>query len=411
MHETTITAITLRKIYDSRGSAAIECDVYAGRAFARASAPAGASTGKAEAVAYPKGVDEALRVAKNKVIPRLIGADAAAQESIDALLHSIDATENFSVIGGNPAIAISLACAKAAAAAAGKQLYEHVAALAGSKSLALPLPLSKIIGGGKHALNACDIQEFLSVPAQAKTMQDAIETNATVHKSAAQRIKQRASAALGRDDESGWVAKLSTEEALDILASACEEHGAKPALDIAASSLYDEKTKRYVYPQDKRSLSEGGQLDFVLSLIKKYKLAYMEDAFNEDAFAAFAELTKKAGSCLVCGDDLFVTNKKLLQRGIEAGACNSIIIKPNQIGTLSDTIETAKHALANGYVPVASHRSGETCDAAIAHIAVALRCPLLKTNVVGGERVEKFNELVRIEEASVSVKPSNFNTR
>lgn len=395
----------MRKIYDSRGSAAIECDVHAGSAFARASAPAGASTGKNEALAYPKGFDEALRVAKNRVVPHLVGADAADQAGIDALLHEIDATENFSIIGGNPAIAISLACAKAAANAAGRQLYGYIAALAGSKSLALPLPLSKIIGGGKHALNACDIQEFLAIPQRAKTMQDAIETNAAVHKSAAQRIKQRTGAALGRDDESGWVAKLGTEEALDVLAAACEEHGAKPALDIAASSLYDGKTKRYVYAQDKKALDEGEQLDFVHYLIKKYKLAYVEDAFNEDAFAAFAELTKKAGSCLVCGDDLFVTNKKLLQKGIAQNACNSIIIKPNQIGTLSDTIEAAKLALASGYVPVASHRSGETCDTSIAHIAVALRCPLLKTNVVGGERVEKFNELVRIEEAGVSVKP------
>jgi len=207
---------------------------------------------------------------------------------------------------------------------------------------------------------------------------------------------------LGRDDESGWVVKLKTDNALEIISEACEqasqETGVKVemGLDMAASSLFEDG--KYVYEVDGRKLDGGEQLDFVLELIKKFKLYYVEDGLQEEDFEGFAELTSKAGNCLICGDDIFVTNKKRLEEGVRKHACNSLILKPNQIGTLTKLDETAKYAKENGYTCVASHRSGETCDHAISHLAIAYDCKMLKTNVVGGERNAKFNEIIRIGE-------------
>jgi len=391
-----IKSIKFRKILDSRGDFSFECEITGDSFSGRCSAPSGASVGKFEAVAYPKGVDSSIKFASEKVIPKLAGFDVREQRKIDEMLVGVDGTDNFSNLGGNAAIAISMACAKASAKLQGKQLYEVL-----GNGRWFPLPLSKIIGGGKHAINACDIQEFLAVPTGAKKIYPAIQANVSVHKKVKEKLKKMG-VTLGRDDESGWVVKLKTDNALEILSEACEqasqETGLKVemGLDLAASSLFDDG--KYVYEVDGRKLDGGEQLDFVLELIKKFKLYFVEDGLQEEDFEGFAELTSKAGNCLICGDDIFVTNKKRLEEGVRKHACNSLILKPNQIGTLTQLDETAKYAKENGYTCVASHRSGETCDHAISHVAVAYDCKMLKTNVVGGERNAKFNEIIRIGE-------------
>jgi len=390
-----IKEIKLRKILDSRGNFSVECDVSGNSFFGRCSAPSGASVGKYEAVAYPKGVDDSIEFARAMVIPKLIGVDVTNQKKIDSIIMEADGTDNFSKLGGNTAIAISTACAKASANLQGKQLFEIL-----GNGRDFPLPLSKIIGGGKHAVNSCDIQEFLVVPINAKKLYPALQANVMVHKKVKEKLKERG-ASLGRDDESGWVAKLKTEEALEILSNVCEsvssELGVKVAvgLDLAASSFFE--GGKYVYEVDGRKLDKGEQIDFVLELIKKYKLVFVEDPLEEEDFEGFAEITKKA-KCIICGDDLFVTNKKRLEKGVRMKACNALIIKPNQIGTLTQVEETVKYAKQNNYTCIASHRSGETCDEAISHVAVAHGCRMLKTNVIGGERNAKFNELIRIGE-------------
>ena len=395
--DSKIKKIKLRKILDSRGNPTVECEIYSVSTFSTCSAPSGASVGKFEAVAYPNGVDKAIEYANSNLLPKLIGADFCEQRNIDHLLREIDGTENFSKIGGNVAMVISIACAKLAAYSKEIQLFEYL-----GNGRNFPLPLSKIIGGGKHALNSCDIQEFLSVPTNAKKIYPALEANLAIHKKVAEVIVRKTTQAVGRDDESGWVARLKTEEALEILSSVCEavsdEKGIKvmTGLDVAANSLFD--GKGYMYKLDGKKFSKGEQIDFILELIKKFNLAYVEDPLYEEDLGGFAELTKKAKNCLICGDDIFVTNKKKLELGVKSKACNSIVIKPNQIGTLSDLADTVKYAKENNYTPIASHRSGETCDDYLAHIAVAYECKMLKTNVVGGERNTKFNEIIRIGE-------------
>jgi len=391
-----IKNIVLRKILDSRGNFSFECEVAGDSFFGRCSAPSGASVGKFEAVAYPKSVDASIEFAKSRVVPKLAGMDVREQKRIDSLLRETDETDNFSNLGGNAAIAISLACAKASARLQGKQLYETL-----GKGRWFPLPLSKIIGGGKHAVNSCDIQEFLVFPSNAKKIYPALKANVSVHKKVKERLKQTG-VTLGRDDESGWVVKLKTEEALEILSQVCEEAGSETGLkidiglDMASSSLFEDE--KYIYEVDGRRLDKGEQLDFALDLIGRFKIAFLEDPLQEEDFDGFAELTKKAKDCLICGDDLFVTNKSRLDEGVKKKACNSLIIKPNQIGTLTQLEDTVRYAKENNYACIASHRSGETCDSSISHIAVAFDCKMLKTNVVGGERNTKFNEIIRIGE-------------
>jgi len=391
-----IKNIVLRKILDSRGNFSFECEVAGDSFFGRCSAPSGASVGKFEAVAYPKSVDASIEFAKSRVVPKLAGMDVREQKRIDSLLRETDETDNFSNLGGNAAIAISLACAKASARLQGKQLYETL-----GKGRWFPLPLSKIIGGGKHAVNSCDIQEFLVFPSNAKKIYPALKANVSVHKKVKERLKQTG-ATIGRDDESGWVVKLKTEEALEILSQVCEEAGSETGLkidiglDMASSSLFEDE--KYIYEVDGRRLDKGEQLDFALDLIGRFKIAFLEDPLQEEDFDGFAELTKKAKDCLICGDDLFVTNKSRLDEGVKKKACNSLIIKPNQIGTLTQLEDTVRYAKENNYACIASHRSGETCDSSISHIAVAFDCKMLKTNVVGGERNTKFNEIIRIGE-------------
>ncbi|MBE0512151.1 phosphopyruvate hydratase [Candidatus Bathyarchaeota archaeon] len=399
-----IEDIMTRKIFNSRGEETLEIDIVTTAGFGRASAPAGASKGKAEVVPYPEGgVDEAIKKAEELIVPELIGMDANEQEEIDILLHEIDGTKDFRNVGGNTAFAVSLATAEAAATSYDMPLFQH---LAGYLANELPYPLGNVLGGGKHALGkAPDIQEYLVIPLKAPTFSDAAKANILVHQKVGSSLKKADKTFTGgRGDEGAWAPNMKNEEALEIVVKACEEVSrelgveCRAGLDMAASTLWKQKEKCYVYTRDGIKRDSGEQLDFVLHLVEDYNLAYVEDPFHEEDYESFAELTKKVKKCLICGDDLFVTNRERLIRGIKVCAANSIIIKANQVGTLTDAWETTKMAKKTRYIPVVSHRSGETSDAHIAHLAVAFSCPVIKTGVLHGERVVKINELIRIEE-------------
>jgi len=401
---TTIEDVIARKVFNSRGEETIEIDIITSMGFGRASAPSGASRGKAEVTPYPKGgIDEAIKKVEQTIAPELIGLNSDSQEEIDGLLHSLDGTNNFSNIGGNTAFAVSLAVADAAANTYGLPLFQY---LGGYYAKELPYPLGNVLSGGKHTRGkGPEIQEFLILPVGAPSFFEAEKANTLVHKKVEKALEKKdKSFTGGKSDEGAWTCSLSNEEALEVVAKACEEVSneigfeCKLALDIAASTFWNNKKKRYMYRNGKRSLDSGEQLEYVLNLIRTYNLIYVEDPFHENDFKSFAELTKKVKSCLICGDDLFVTNLKRLKKGIRLGSANAIIIKVNQIGTLTDAWETVRMAKEAGYVPVVSHRSGDTVDNHIAHLAVGLSCPIIKTGVVEGARIAKLNELIRIEE-------------
>lgn len=399
-----IEDVMARKLFNSRGEETLEIDVITTAGFGRASAPAGASKGKAEVVSYPEGgVDEAIKKVEELIAPELIGMDAEEQKEIDALLHEIDETENFGNVGGNTVFAISLATAEAAATSYGTPLFQH---LSGYLANELPYPLGNVLGGGKHALGkTTDIQEYLVIPLKAPSFAEAAKANILVHQKIGSLLRKADKTFTGgRGDEGAWAPNIKNEEALKIVVKACkevsEERGieCRACLDVAASSFWSQKQNVYVYSMEGTKRDSGEQLEFMLRLIEDYNLAYVEDPFHEDDFESFAELTKKVKNCLICGDDLFVTNRERLNQGIKICAGNSIIIKTNQVGTLTDAWETTRLAKRARYVPVMSHRSGETTDTHIAHLAVGFSCPVIKTGVLHGERVAKINELIRIEE-------------
>lgn len=402
---TVIEDITARKIFNSRGEETLEVDVTTTAGFGRASAPSGASRGKAEVVPYPEGgVGQAVRKVEELIAPELIGMNAEEQEQIDLLLHKIDGTKDFRSIGGNTAYSISLATADAASSSYGIPLFQQ---LAGYLASELPYPLGNVLGGGRHAYGkAPDIQEFLVLPLKATSFSEAAKANVMVHKRVGSLLKKSDTTFTGgRGDEGAWAPSMKNEDALEIMMKACkevsEELGVKcgVGVDMAASTLWSPREKCYVYARDGVKRNAGEQVDFMLRLIKDYNLVYVEDPFHEENFESFAELTKRVKKCLICGDDLFVTNKQRLAHGVRVGAANAVIIKTNQVGTLTDAWETTKMARKAQYVLVMSHRSGETTDVHIAHLAVAFQCPIIKTGVIPGDRAAKINELIRVEEA------------
>jgi len=399
-----IEDVMARKVFNSRGEETIEVDIITTDGFGRAGAPAGASKGKAEVVSYPEGgVDAAITKLEELIAPELIGMDAEEQNEIDALLHEIDETENFGNVGGNTVFAISLATAEAAAISYDLPLFQY---LSGYLANELPYPLGNVLGGGKHALGkTTDIQEYLVIPFKARSFAEAAKANIMVHQKVGAFLRKAdQNFTGGRGDEGAWAPNIENEEALKIVVKACEEVSAelgiecRACLDVAASSFWNPKESVYVYSMEGKKRDSGEQLEFMLQLIENYNLAYVEDPFEEDDYESFAELTKKVKNCLICGDDLFVTNRERLTQGIKMCAGNSLIVKTNQVGTLTDAWETMRLAKRAGYVPVMSHRSGETTDTHIAHLAVGFSCPVIKTGVLHGERVAKINELIRIEE-------------
>ncbi|UCF45166.1 MAG: phosphopyruvate hydratase [Candidatus Bathyarchaeota archaeon] len=398
-----IEDLIARKIFNNRGEETIEVDVITTSGFGRASAPAGKSRGKAEVLYYPQGgVDQALKKIDDLIAPELTGLNSDFQEEIDNTLHEIDGTTNFNIIGGNTAFAISLANAEAAANSHGLLLFQF---LGGSTANTLPYPLGNTISGGKHARGkAPDIQEYLALPNGAETFLEAATANAQIHKKIGNTLRKKDKLfSGGKSSEGAWIANIGDIDAFEVTSKACEEVGNELdfecgfGIDVAASSLWNEKEKKYIYESEGKKRDATEQLEFLLDLIEQYHLTYIEDPFHEENFESFAELTKKAKNCLICGDDLFTTNSERLNHGIALNAANAIIIKVNQIGTLTDASKTIENAQRHGYTTVMSHRSGDTCDWHIAHLAVAFKCPIIKTGVVEGARIAKINELVRIE--------------
>jgi enolase len=401
---TVIEDVIARKVFNARGNETIEIDIITNSGFGRASAPAGESRGKAEVVYYPQGgVDQALKKVEELIAPEIVGLNADFQEEIDRTLHEIDGSKDFRVIGGNTAFAVSLANAEAAANSLGLLLFQY---LGGHVACKLPYPLGNAISGGKHTRGKSpDIQEFLALPYGAESFFESANANVQIHSRIGAVLKKKDKLfSGGRSDEGAWVANIGNLDALETLAKECEEVSDEMGIacglgiDVAASSLWSEKEKTYVYQREGKKRDSGEQLEFILELIRKYHLVYVEDPMGEDDFEGFAELTKKAKNCLICGDDLFVTNNERLSRGIKMHSANSVIIKVNQVGNLTDAWETIELAKKDKYVPVMSHRSGDTCDWHIAHLAVAFQCPIIKTGIVEGTRVAKINELIRIEE-------------
>jgi enolase len=406
----TITSLEAQLVLDSRGNPTIEVTVTAGPGRGRAAAPSGASTGEHEVTAWPKGgAEAAVERLEADLRPALEGVDAEGIRGVDDHIREADGTPDLSHVGGNTAVATSLAATKAAADAAEQPLYRHIGGLAAG---AVPRPMGNVLGGGEHAVGGTDIQEYLAVPLGGSAWAN-VRANARVHAAVGRRLEDRfPDRALGKGDEGAWVAPLDDEEALELVADACETIAddvgfeIRPALDVAASERYDPDEEVYRFGGEERSPDE--HVEWIADLARDYELYSVEDGADEDDWEAWTRLTFEVGDeCLVVGDDLFATNPERLQRGLDEAAANAVLVKPNQVGTLSGTIDTVRLAQRHGLTPVPSHRSGETTDPAIAHLAVALGCPAIKTGAVGGERTAKLNELVRIEAALAGPDPAS----
>ncbi len=408
---TTISFVNAREILDSRGNPTVEVEVGTDSGyFGRAAVPSGASTGEYEACELRdgdksrylgKGTLKAVRNVKEVITPRLLGMDVQDQAAIDHMMIELDGTDNKSKLGANAILGVSLACARAGAEAAALPLYRYIG---GSRSVTLPVPLMNIINGGAHADNNVDFQEFMIVPWGAPSFREGLRYGAEIFHALKKVLHGRKlNTAVG--DEGGFAPDLkSNAEALDVIMTAIEKAGFKPgkdialALDVAASSFC--KDKKYHLDGEGKTLDSSGMVDFLTKLSKDYPIVSIEDGLDEHDWDGFIALTKKIGERVqVVGDDLFVTNVKRLRDGIERKAANSILIKVNQIGTLTETLETIEMAKTHGFTSIASHRSGETEDTTIADLAVATNCGMIKTGSASRtDRICKYNQLLRIEE-------------
>ncbi len=401
-----IESVRGRVVFDSRGDKTIEVEVSINGRVGRAGAPAGKSRGKREAEPYPRGgPEEAVKILHEELSGKIVGMDYTGFRALDQTLQEIDGTENFSRIGGNTALALSVAAALAYASSQGTPLYRQILRETGQEA-GLPLPLGNVLGGGKHAgTGAPEIQEYLVIPLGAKTIHQAVEANVAVHRRLGSILGKRVSGfPLGKGDEGGYAPPISVEAALDCVKEAAEsvsdEMGLRigVGLDVAAGSIYNEATERYEIRSQGLYLSRDGFLSYLAELCDRAGLVYVEDPFVEDDPDSFAALRKQLPKTLVCGDDLVVTRHRLIEEFAKGGSINAAIIKPNQVGTLYLTWLAVKSCLNDSVVPVASHRSGETTDAYLSHIAVGMGCRVIKSGIVGGERLAKANELLRISE-------------
>ena len=409
----TIYDIKAREILDSRGNPTVEVDVIlAGGAMGRAAVPSGASTGEHEALELRdgdkkrylgKGVTKAVKNVTEKILPALRGVDALDQLTVDRIMLKLDGTETKSKLGANAILAVSLANAKAAAEALGLPLFKY---LGGPNAKVLPVPQSNVINGGAHSDAPIDFQEFMIVPKGFDTFSEGLRANAeTFHALKAVLKKKGLSTAVG--DEGGFAPKLeSTEAAIEAILQAIKDAGYKAgkqiflALDVAASEFYN-GNGTYTFKKSTGKTVSGDQLiDFYVKLCGKYPIVSIEDGCAESDWTNWKKLTDKLGSKIqLVGDDVFVTNVKFLQRGIDTGTANSILVKVNQIGSLTETLDAVELAQDNKYTAVISHRSGETEDATIADIAVATNAGQIKTGSLSRtDRVAKYNQLLRIEQ-------------
>lgn len=414
----SIEEILAREILDSRGNPTIEVDcVLAGGAGGRAAVPSGASTGKREALELRdggtryggKGVLKAIANVRDEIGPALHGLDARDQAFIDRTLRDLDGTENKSRLGANATLGVSIAVAKAAAEAAGLPFYAY---LGGPTATILPVPMLNVLNGGAHADNSVDVQEFMIVPLAFDSFSDALRAGAEIYQVLKGVLKGKGLVtAVG--DEGGFAPDLgSNREALDLLVAAIEQAGYEPgseiglALDVAASELVETAGRRkpkHVYAlagEGRSGLAAADLIGWYEELVASYPLVSIEDGLAEDDHAGWAELTERLGSRVqLVGDDLFVTNPEILALGIADGLANALLVKLNQIGTLSETLAAVELAKTNGYANVISHRSGETRDTTISDLAVATRAGQIKTGApCRTDRVAKYNRLLRIEE-------------
>jgi enolase len=407
---TAILDIIAREILDSRGNPTVEVDVaLESGAFGRAGVPSGASTGSHEAIELRdggaryggKGVNKAISAVNGEIFDLLSGMDAGDQVKIDSLLCELDGTDNKERLGANAILGVSLAIAKAAAADAGLPLYRYIG---GAYAHLLPTPMMNIINGGAHADNLVDIQEFMIMPVAAPNIAEAVRVGAEVFQ-ALKKALQDAGHNTNVGDEGGFAPNVgSTDEALGFVMKAIEATGRKPgedvmlALDCAATEYY--KDGAYILAGEGKSLDSDAMVAYLADLADRYPIVSIEDGMSEDDWKGWATLTREIGDKVqLVGDDLFVTNPERLSRGIAEGIGNSILIKFNQIGTLSETLETVELAHRAGFTSVISHRSGETEDSTIADLAVATNAGQIKTGSLSrSDRLAKYNQLIRIEE-------------
>ncbi len=399
-----ISSIKGRIIHNSRGTKTIEVDVISDNQYlGRTAAPSGASVGKYEAVSFPEGgTEESLRIL-NENSTKFLELESNDLKSIDEVIKSIDNTSNYSKTGGALAYAVTIASMESAAKSAGKPLFELISE---QNDYRFPIPIGNILGGGAHAgPGTPDIQEILISATGSKTIRDAIETNFKVHKELRNVIeKTDPSFTNGRGDEGGWAPKCDNEKALELCAQACENLGytlgqeVSLGVDFASSTQWNEKKQLYVYERAGFENTPEKQIEFAANIIEKYKLIYAEDAVHEEAFDDMSELVSKFPKTMIVGDDLTVTNKDILKKAIENKSCNTAILKVNQAGSLYDALEFAKVADSNDIKLITSHRSGESIDSHISHIGIGTNSKMLKVGVVGGERIAKLNELIRLSE-------------
>ncbi len=410
---TGILDVHAREILDSRGNPTVEVEVMLeGGDLGRACVPSGASTGEHEAVELRdkdksryigKGTLKAVENVNEEIADELIGMDAFQQVEIDNLLIELDGTPNKGKLGANAILGVSLACARAVANAFGIPLYRYIG---GVNACTLPVPMMNVINGGSHAENLIDFQEFMVAPVGASSFREALRMGAeTFH--ALKKVLAEMGMSSGVGDEGGFAPNLkSHESALETLMKSIEKAGYRPGEDIfftldpASSEFYNKEEKRYVLKGENKSLTSPEMVDYYADLVEKFPIISIEDGMAEDDWDGWKQMSDKLGDKIqLVGDDLFVTNKKRLMMGIEKGICNSILVKVNQIGSLTETMETVELAHRNKYTAVISHRSGETEDTTIADLSVAVNAGQIKTGSASRtDRICKYNQLLRIEE-------------
>ena len=408
-----ITDVYAREILDSRGNPTVEVEVYLeDGSMGRAMVPSGASTGAFEAVELRdgdksrymgKGVLKAVANVNDIIAPELEGWDAFDQIGIDKMMIALDGTPNKGKLGANAILGVSIAVAKAAAESTGLSLYEYIG---GTNGKILPVPMMNIMNGGAHADNNVDIQEFMVMPVGAPSFKEALRWGAEIYHSLKAVLKAKG-LATGVGDEGGFAPNLPTnEDALKVIMEAIEKAGYKPgeqiklALDVAANELFDEKTGKYTLASEGREFTAAELVDYYAGLVEKYPIISIEDGLAEEDWSAWKLMVEKLGSKIqIVGDDLYVTNTERLARGIKEKASNSILIKLNQIGSITETLDAIEMAKRAGFTTISSHRSGETSDSTISDLAVAMNTGQIKTGAPARtDRVEKYNQLMRIEE-------------
>ena len=407
-----IENVHAREILDSRGNPTLEVEILLeDGSFARAAVPSGASTGAFEAVELRdgdksryegKGVEKAVANVNDIIAPEVIGFDAADQRGLDRLMIELDGTRNKGKLGANAILGVSLAAAQASAESAGRGLFQSIG---GPHARGLPVPMMNILNGGSHADSNVDIQEFMIAPIGAPSFREALRWGAEVYHSLKKVVKERG-LSTGLGDEGGFAPNLdSNREALELIVEAIEKAGYKPgadvalAMDVASSEFFDSETKTYKFEGEQRD--NDYMVKYYEQLIKDFPIVSIEDPLSEDEWEDWKALTEEIGDKVqIVGDDFFVTNPERLAKGIELKAANALLVKVNQIGSLTETLEAVEMAHRNGYKSMTSHRSGETDDTTIADLAVATNSGQIKTGAPArGERVNKYNQLLRIEES------------